>query len=320
MTIPSTDTQTRAGEQEALLKADLRGANLLNADLQGADLSGKNLAGAQLFQANLQGANLQGANLDGAELAGANLQGANLEAVSARQTGFGRANLTGANLFNADLHGATLTEADLSEADLHCTILENARLRQANLTHADFSEANLHLVDMSLANVARANFSNADLRQARLRMLKGFKKANWVGVDIRDINFAGAFMVRNEIIDQNFIKEFRSSSRLNALVYYPWWISCDCGRSMLRWCFWIGVQTFVFAWIHTLVGVDYGDYPTVLSPVYYSVVTLTTLGYGDIVPSTVAGQIVAIIEVSMGYLMLGGLLSIFSTKLARRGE
>ena len=82
----------------------------------------------------------------------------------------------------------------------------------------------------------------------------------------------------------------------------------------------IALQIAIFSFIYTFVGIDYGDHQTFLSPLYYSVVTLTTLGYGDIVPSSVSGQIVAMMEVCTGYLMLGGLISIFSNKLARRAE
>jgi voltage-gated potassium channel Kch len=53
------------------------------------------------------------------------------------------------------------------------------------------------------------------------------------------------------------------------------------------------------------------------SPFYYSVVTFATLGYGDITPSDLSGQIFSVIEVLTGYLMLGGLLSVFSKKIIR---
>jgi len=56
---------------------------------------------------------------------------------------------------------------------------------------------------------------------------------------------------------------------------------------------------------------------TWFSPWYYSVVTFATLGYGDITPSDVSGQIFCVIEVILGYLMLGGLLSIFGKKMIR---
>ena len=99
-----------------------------------------------------------------------------------------------------------------------------------------------------------------------------------------------------------------------------WWVTSDCGRSFTRWALWIGALAVVFAALYSFVGVDYGEYETWLSPFYYSVVTLTTLGYGDVLPSTLGGQVVAMLEVSIGYVMLGGLLSIFSNKMARRAE
>ena len=76
----------------------------------------------------------------------------------------------------------------------------------------------------------------------------------------------------------------------------------------------------LFAWLYTFVDVDYGSYPTPISPLYYSVVTMTTLGYGDVLPSSMAAQLVAMVEVVLGYVMLGGLLSIFSNKMASRAN
>lgn len=308
-------SQPTAEQQLPLREQDLRGASLNGADLRDLDLSGCDLAGAQLFRADLRGANLQGA-----ELAAANLEGAILDEVKAQRAGFGQANLRGASLFLADLQEATLTQANLQGTNLNCVNLGHARLREADLSGADLSEADLRYADLSLSNVHKTNFSNADLRHARLRMMRQFKSALWVGVDIRDINFAGAYLMRQEIIDQNFIKEFRSYNWLSQVLYYPWMLTCDCGRSMFRWCCCIGVMLLVFAYLYTLVEIDYGAYETALSPLYFSVVTMTTLGFGDVMPKTVGAQLVTMLEVSTGYIMLGGLLSIFSNKLARRGD
>lgn len=299
---------------------ELKGATLIGADLRNRDLSGRDLSGAQLFKADLRGANLEGANLEGAELSAANLEGAILDAANCRRAGFGGANLDRASMSKTDLTEASLTQASLKNANLHCVTLYGCRLREANLEQADLSEADLRYADLSLTNIYKTNFSNADLRHARLRMMRRFKTANWIGVDIRDINFAGAYMTRREIIDQNFIKEFRSYNKLSSVLYYPWLWSCDCGRSMFRWLCCIGLLLLVFSFLYTLVGIDYGDYSTKLSPLYFSVVTMTTLGFGDVKPITLGGQIMTMFQVTTGYIMLGGLLSIFSNKLARRGE
>ena len=299
---------------------DLSGMNLSGVDLSGADLTGANLSGARLFKATLKKTILLNANLKKTELTGADLTEAVLEEVDASQIGLGMACLQGAHLFRANLEGGTLSMANFEGADLRGACLHNSRIREAKLIRADLTNADLRAADMSLSSVAGATFNNADMREARLRLVDGFESAKWIGVDIRDVNFAGAYRLRRFIMDQNFIKEFRAASRLSGMIYYIWWITSDCGRSMFRWCLWIAILIFFYAWLYTVVGVDYGDYPTRLSPLYYSVVTLTTLGYGDVSPASLPAQAVAMIEVLTGYMMLGGLISIFSNKIARRAD
>ncbi len=104
------------------------------------------------------------------------------------------------------------------------------------------------------------------------------------------------------------------------VVYRIWWLTSDCGRSFLRWALWTAILAMAFALAFGVVGLDLGDHPTRLSFVYFSVITMTTLGYGDVVPSTGTGQALAMFEVLVGYVMLGGLLSIFATKMGRRAE
>ena len=299
---------------------DLSGMDLSGADLSGADLTEANLSGARLFKANLKKATLLNANLEGTELSGADLTEALLEEVNAKQVGMGMACLMGARLFRANLEGGTLSLSDFEGADLRSACLRKTRIREAKLLNADLTNADLREADLALSSVSGATFNNADMREARLRLVDGFEKASWIGVDIRDVNFAGAYRLRRFILDQNYIKEFRSAGRLSAALYYLWWISSDCGRSMLRWLILIAVQLVFFAGLYTFVEIDYGEHPTFLSPLYYSVVTLTTLGYGDVAPASLGGQIVAMMEVITGYMMLGGLLSIFSTKIARRAD
>lgn len=304
----------------SLRGVDLSGLNLSGADFTEADLSNANLSNAKLFKASLHKASLAKAILDRAELTGADLSEANLEEAQAKDVGLGMSNLSHARLFNANFTNATFTKANLSDTDSRCVIFFNCRMRETNLTNADLTGSDLREVDMAISVVGGAVFNNADMRGIRLRSVEGFEKAEWIGVDIRDINFAGAYRLRRFVVDQNYLKEFRDSNAFNRYVYYLWRITSDCGRSLRLWCFWIVVISLLFAWIYSLVDVDYGKYPNWISPIYYSVVTLTTLGYGDIVPASPAARVVAIFEVMIGYLMLGGLLSIFANRMARRGE
>jgi len=299
---------------------DLSGADMSMSNLEHADLSGAKLDNANLMKANLKGAILYRTSLRNAELTGADLSGANLEEADATSAGMGMTKLDKAIFFNANLEWASLTKANAFMADFRCTNLRNARIREADVSGSDFTNADCHSCDLSLTNVEKATFNNANLQNARLRLVKNFETASWIGVDIRNINFAGAYRLRREIADQNYLKEFKESGKISKVIYFFWWLTSDCGRSMARWCFWIVAQAVFFAWLFTMVGVDYGQYKTWLSPLYYSIVTLTTLGYGDVVPASLGAQVVAIAEVVTGYVMLGGLISILSTKMTRRAD
>ena len=320
----------RANPGESLAGADLRGANLADADLSGLDLSGADLTGADLSRANLEGANLfrarlsratlDEARLDRAELTAADLRGASLRCVAAHGAGLGSAKLEGASLAQADLSNATLTEANLSGSDLKVARLQGCRARNVDLTNCDLAHAVLRDADLNGCDVAGARLDGADLRNASLAHIRGYTRARWIAADVRDVDFNGAHLCRRFILDQNYLEEFKNQGRLSRAVYTVWWLTSDCGRSLLRWGVLTTVIAVFFAFLYTLVAVDYGDHRTPLSPLYYSVVTLTTLGYGDVVPGSTAAQVIAMTEVVLGYVMLGGLLSIFSSKMARRAE
>jgi len=304
----------------SLRGVDLTGLNLVGANFVEADLSEADLSGAHLFKADFSKASLVNAKLNDVELTGANLSEANLEDAHAERAGLGMATLKKTRMFNTVLTDATLTKADLTESDLRHAKLSRVRLREAVLYKADCTGADFRGADMSLSILTGATMNNADMRDARLRQVKGYEDAKWYGVDIRDINFAGAYRLRRFVVDENYLKEFRDESKLNYMIYKVWSITSDCGRRLNLWCLWILGIIVLFSVLYAFCGVDYGKYDNWIGPFYYSVVTITTLGYGDIVPATPVARIITICEVFIGYIMLGGLLSIFTNKIARRGD
>jgi len=304
----------------SLRKIDLKGLNLTEANFIEADLSGADLSGANLFKADFSKATLVNAILNDAELTGSNLTEANMEAAHAERAGLGMAILKNIRMFNAVLTDATLTKTDLTGADLRHANLCRVRMREALLHNADCTGVDFRGADISLSNVAGAIMNNADLRDTRLGRISGYKEAEWYGVDIRNINFSGAYQLRRFVIDENYLKEFRDVSKLNYMIYRIWSATSDCGRSLLLWFLWTLGIILLFSILFAFCGVDYGKYDNWIGPFYYSVVTITTLGYGDVVPATPVARMIAVCEVSIGYIMLGGLLAIFTTKMARRGD
>lgn len=322
--------EAHPGSSEELRGADLRGADLRGADLRGRDLTGCDLSGAELSEADLTGARLVGAQLagaslygavlHGAELARADLSGANLDHAVLSQAGFGDAILRGVSAFEADLSHASFVGADLTDANFLRCKAEGARFRRADLRRADFSGADLSHADLVQTKVAGACFHEVDFRRARLRHLEDFEKASFLEADIRDVDFSHAYLLRRFIMDQNYLAELRSRSRYHAALYWVWWATSDCGRSLARLGVWIALVTVFFGVAYQQVAIDYGGAQTWLAPYYFSLVTLTTLGYGDVLPASVAGQALVMAEVVVGYMLLGGLISIFANKMARRAE
>ena len=289
-------------------------------DLRDQDFTGADLRNAQLSGADLRACSLRGADLTGAKLVGARLDGADLTDCIADDAVFGGANLTEAILFGAHLHNASFSGADLREADLRAATLDHARLVDADLTDAWVSEATVTHADLTGSIVTGAHFRGTDFSHSSLRQLTGFHRADWIGVSTMDIDFSGAYLLRREIMDQNYLYEFQNRDKKHAALYVVWKATSDCGRSLVRWGAMTMMVALIFAVLYTVVEIDYGPNETTLSPLYFSVVTITTLGYGDVLPTSTVAQILVMFQVAIGYMMLGGVLSIFATRMGRRAD
>jgi len=296
-------------------EADLSGADLRDKDLTGADLRK-----ARLIGADLRGCSLRGADLTGAKLVGAKLNNADLTDCRASDAVFGQADVSGAVFFGADLTNTSFSSAIMHGADFRAANLDRARLIDADLTDADFSGSTVSNADLSSANVTGTQFQGANVRGSALGHLVGFDQAHWIGVSVIDIDFSGAYLLRREIMDQNYLYEFRTRDRRHAALYAVWKATSDCGRSSARWGAMTLMVALLFGVLYTVVDIEYGANQTALSPFYFSVVTITTLGYGDALPRSMTAQVLVMIEVAVGYMMLGGVLSIFATRMGRRAD
>ena len=422
----------------------LAGMNFLGRDLSGLDLSGCDFTKAELSRCNLKGviathakfdgATLFQACLDGGEFMASSFRDANLSEASVQTAGLGEAKLERANLVLTNLDGTTLTKASMKGVRAHMASMQDTRLLEAALNGAEFNQANLAGADIRDCDVSQADFGKADIRGVQLRGLKNYASANWIGADIRDIDFTGAYLIRRHIVDENYLDEFQNQGRFARAVYWLWWATSDCGRSLLRWgilnigiiiCF--GLAFRLLPDVHTPVdpevplksagfgtavssgvllideipvpydteqdtlftvldrvysatkGTIQGSYhpesdgvelwsggtplkimdsdggnlaaaahlvskdghassnsaigvvtPALFYPsdlqrspyetVYFSFVVALTLGFGDVLPKTTAAQVMVNLLTLVGYVGLGGLLTIFSNQLGRRGE
>ena len=284
-------------------KAELAGKNLAFANLEGAFLGNANLEGAYLFHADLKGAYLNSANLEGAKLRDGNLDGANLCIANLKGAFLGNANLDGAILYHANLEGANLFSANLEGANLCIANLEGAILISAHLKGANFSLAKFG--DYTIWNV----------------LFRPDRVTNCLGTRDTD-SLKGDPLTVRRIKDLAYAQSFQySNPRLSKI----WKYTCGYGHSFGLWLTWCVFFAFYFGllyWVWEISG--YGllylerSARTFFTPWYFSIVTFTTLGLGDVTPKCLLGEILVTIEVILGYLALGGLISILATKIARR--
>jgi hypothetical protein len=305
-------------------------------DLSDSSLSGLDLSGANLAEVNLSDAELDGTTLSDANLKMADLSGADLSAVVIERADLYKADLTGAFLIGADLTGAYLAETSLREADLRGASLRDADLTESDLSSANVDEADLTAANLTRATIRRTSFRGAELTAANLLDVEYGSYHDltglYSGVRGLDASYGNALFVR-DAKDQDYldtlsrrIDQIPSARhrRLRRGLFRAWgWI--DYGRSLAKPAAYAIVLALAYGVLYLLdQRLDWGllDFSTSadgwLTPFYFSIVTYTTLGFGDVTPGNWIGEIVVISEVLLGYVTLGLLLAILANKVARR--
>ncbi|MBN2724620.1 MAG: pentapeptide repeat-containing protein [Deltaproteobacteria bacterium] len=309
---------------------NLSGCDFSGKEITGVDFSFINLSRADFtdcilkkvnfFKCNLDGSRFDGAEITMCEFTGATLKNSSFNDTHGVETGFGAVDMTGSRFVGACVRNCTFSKSIIADCDFSMADLYESRMMECRFCGTDFTNADLRRVNFSFSSFDYTVLRESDLRESSLSYVSDFETADWFATDFRNINFVGAYQLRRFIIDQNYLEEFKRKSFFNRIVFYFWLISSDCGRSMIRWVLLTVGVALVFSFLYATVAIDYGFHRTWMSPLYFSFVTLTTLGFGDIVPISVPAQVLVIIEVLTGYGLLGGALAIFSNKIARRGD
>ena len=297
---------------------DLRDAELMNMNLENVNLAEADLKKANLSFTNFKNANFAFSNLDSAIFSFANFEGANFTAAHLENAYLEDANLigtrfSGTNLKNARLANSNLKNAYLADAQLEGTILSAANFRNANLSSVTYDKKILWKL------VQATGFSLKKLWRQRDDILLD------TTVRCKGVNAAtcyGSQQFKIFLQDQDFLEEFLEK-KWGRKIFFIWWLFADCGRSLGRWAGWSFLLAMLFALLFWFLGPNSFNTQhlqfNLFTMFYYSVVTFTTLGFGDIIPKTTTAALCVTIEVILGYVMLGGLITIFASKLSRRG-
>lgn len=331
-----------------LANSHLKCANLKYANLDGANLPGAHLEGVKLGFSNLMNTNLKGAYLEGADLGSTRLDNSDMFGALFKNTSLYAAHLDGANLENI-----LFKEGINNNNHKNFSSFERAHFGNAFFSIHDKCETPEKdiISALSKAEVNNVRFINPVFgRKVRDEAwLHHFKKGHVEEKNL--IKIAKRLNKINKYLNNNLPKDNNSVFTKIRIKWYKWrklinikkttapikkrillwlWkISSNYGQSIGRWFSCSLVISLLFAIVYN----NYYDPNSVHLAVssidpenpfwtffYYSVVTFTTLGFGDITPISNVMKIIVMIEVFLGYIMLGGLISIFANILARRND
>ncbi len=292
------------------------------------------LSGIDLKRANLDTANFRNAHLEGTVLAGAALEGAIFHGAHLEGAVLWHARLKGANFWQVHLQGANLWRARMERAALLHARLDDAFLKEADLVQADFSNARLEGAVLNHAHLQGARFLNAALQGADFQFVLIDSSTRIVECSLdRDTDFTGVGLGAariepglTQLLEYNVRrKRWREwydqgpgyLRVLKKAVIGPFWWMSDYGNSMARILLVFALLAAAFAGVyyylpHWLSGMnDSGGMTSAVHAVYFSVVTMTTLGFGDIHARADVwqGQILLMIQVILGYVLLGALVT-----------
>ena len=88
-------------------------------------------------------------------------------------------------------------------------------------------------------------------------------------------------------------------------------------RKIAVFLYTVFIFVVIFGSIMYLVEGEDNGFTSIPKAVYWAIVTLTTVGYGDIVPSTHLGQMIASTVMIMGYAIIAVPTGIYSAELAK---
>lgn len=301
--------------REAIEREVKSGASLSGSYLEAASLGGNWFrSGANLTGADLRGANLRTARLSYSVLQGADLSHADLEDAYLGDAVLDDANLTAAKLFNAKFRNNDLRRVRGLEKNCFRNFSRGLVPKYRMLeTYPDQAEpmyralVGYFAAAGALEDASWAAYRYGVMRNARLRGKLSFTTC-MIEALVHQYFTNGAFDVKRAF--ENAVGTWLSSLFAFSLSWVYRWIS-GYGEKPLRVAMFSGVIVLSYAGIYDACHVLAEEgFRTAL---YFSLVTFSTLGYGDLVP-TAGFRLFAASEAIAG-LVLSGL---FLFTLSRR--
>jgi len=239
---------------------------------------------------------------------------------------FYRANFHNSHCFKLDLSGSSLMKADFSGANLHC-----ANLTGCNLLGTNFEGAKLeHVIwgDKALQEYQGEKAKSIDEK------IDYYQQAEEIYRNLRLVSekqglfeVAGTFFQREMTMRRKQMPRISVRRAVSKIVD----LFCGYGEQPIRVVTFTWAVILSFSMLFFFSGLQYAGQPiefdlsqglvhnveAFVSCGYFSIVTFTTLGYGDITPVGAISRILASAEALFGSFTLALFVVVFVKKMTR---
>lgn len=264
-----------------LIGADFSYANVSNADLSGSDLRSSTFEDATADETNFQRSNLERSNLRGTDLRGADLRRARLDGIT-----FSECRITERTTFGEktiyEIEMQERSERHMREKALETAIRTYGKLEhlsQENSLHSQASRYYRKTKDVRRRFNWRSNNYMSGVIAEASRWFTGYGNRPW------RVIFTSLGVILFSALLYPLVGGLHRTSGSSA----------------------------VLGSVDSISEVSVGQFLAVLSrSTYFSVVTFTTLGYGNLEPNTAIGRYVAGAEALVGTILLALLVAVLT--------
>lgn len=255
----------------------------------------------------------------------------------------GQARLSGLNFWSAQFSNVNLKGASFSRCLLGLSRFESVYLRDVafddcDLYGTDFERCHLHGVKFSKTSLKFCTFNGCDVdpqsfagglleeKQGRWALARDIYRALRLNLNAAGDERGSSWAIYQEsLMQRRYLRQKgrRAGWLFSLLVDLLW----GYGQRPSRLFFFSLLYLVAYAVVYFFAGIKVGDVcaagPSVPSPaahlldcLYFSVITFTTVGYGDIVPCTTLSRLLAASEAFSGIFIM----SLFVTANVRKLE
>ena len=231
----------------------------------------------------------------------------------------------GAVIESGTFEDAELRHVTFRDVDLANVFTTGASLEEAYMSQARWGTPVRGPLGKKLVVREETRALEAGTREALIRAEAAHRNLKESYKNEGDYGTAGEFFIREMSVRRRVALMDRE---------YGYWVMsnviaglCGYGERPTRVIFWWFAFTLSFAVIYFAgqlieysgggTEIDYGTLGGFLTCMYFSVVTFTTLGFGDISPVTDAGRAIASVEAFTGAFMIALFVLVFGRKMIR---